>query len=83
MVEMSEFITDKDGNFVTLEREKELLAIVKKRGGNTAIPEQFEAKNGFMGMINHKTMFTVGEKGKREHVTRKKKNNIFDVGFDF
>jgi hypothetical protein len=45
-------------------------------------PPQF-AKKGFRGTVNMKTLFTVGEGGKKEHVTRKKKNNIFDVGFDF
>ncbi len=38
------------------------------------------AEQGFMGTVNMKTLFTVGEKGKAEHVTRKKSNNIFDVG---
>jgi hypothetical protein len=43
------------------------------------------AKDGFMGTVSMKTLFTVGEKGKREHVTRKKKHSVFDVdvGFDF
>lgn len=39
------------------------------------------AKDGFMGTVSMKTLFTVGEKGKKEHVSKKK--NIFDVGFDF
>lgn len=41
------------------------------------------AKGGFMGTVDMKTMFTVGEGNKKEHVTKKKKNNIFDVGFKF
>ncbi len=44
------------------------------------------AKGGFMGTVSMKTLFTVGEGGKKEHVTRKKlKHNVFDVdvGFGF
>ena len=36
------------------------------------------AKHGFMGMVNKKTKFTVGEGGKKEFVNRKKVN-VFDV----
>jgi len=36
------------------------------------------AKDGFMGMISEKTLFTVGEKGKKEFVKVKKKSNDFD-----
>jgi hypothetical protein len=52
-----------------------------KGGFDEATRKKF-AKGGFMGTVNMKTLFTVGEKGKREHVTRKN-NNIFDVGFKF
>ncbi len=36
----------------------------------------FQAKGGFMGMINTKTKFTVGEKNKREFVSVKPKNDF-------
>ena len=42
--------------------------------------DDINAKDGFMGTVNMKTLFTVGEGGKKEHVTRKKKNNIFGMG---
>ena len=38
------------------------------------------AKHGFRGTVSMKTLFTVGEGGKKEYVTRKKSNNIFDMG---
>jgi len=36
------------------------------------------ARNGFSGIVNRKTLFTVGEGGKKEYVNRKKVN-VFDV----
>jgi len=41
--------------------------------------EEENAKNGFMGSVNTKTLFTVGEGGKKELVTRKKSNNVFNI----
>lgn len=75
-VEMSEFITDKDGNFVTLEREEQLIEIIRKRGGNTLLSPPVEAKNGFYGVVKKPTQFKVGEKGKKELV----KVKDFDFG---
>ncbi len=43
----------------------------------------FQAKGGFMGMINTKTKFTVGEKNKRELVSVRPKKSIFDQQMDF
>lgn len=43
----------------------------------------FQAKNGFMGMINTKSVFTVGEQNKKEFVSVKKNNSIFDQQMDF
>jgi len=37
------------------------------------------AKNGFRGTVDMKTLFTVGEGNKKEHVTRKKSINVFDI----
>ncbi len=53
------------------------------KGGFDKSTRKANAKGGFMGTVSMKTLLTVGEGGKREHVTRKKKNNVFDVGFDF
>ncbi len=44
---------------------------------------EFFAKNGFMGMIDTKTKFTVGEKGKREFVSRTPSKSILDQQMDF
>jgi len=55
-----------------------------EREGGMALPRGVKrkfAKDGFRGNIFDPTEFTVGEKGKKEHV--KKNNNIFDVGFKF
>jgi len=41
----------------------------------------FQAKNGFMGMINTKSIFTVGEKRKKEFVSVKPSKNDFDNFF--
>ena len=73
-------ITGKPMNPELLDPDDQLIAHELQTGHS---PDGVSAKNGFMGMIDTKTKFTVGEKGKREHVTRKKSNNIFDVGFDF
>ena len=55
--------------------------LVSNRGtvGRTEfIDEDIEARRGFMGMVNKKTKFTVGEGNKKEFVSRKKVN-VFDV----
>jgi hypothetical protein len=66
--ELSEFIFDKHGKPVTLEREEKLIEAIRKRGGNTL--RRVEAKNGFSGRISKKTLLTVGEGGKKEFVSR-------------
>ena len=77
--------TNKEESYIQYEQEEadfitgKVDKIMPRKQNFSSDITSLYAKNGFMGMIDKKTKITVGEGGKKEHVTRKKKNNIFDV----